>query len=61
MYNCACTYALLSVKDKTLEFLDKALEKGYKNILSWVDQDQDFDAYREDKEFKQLINKYMDN
>jgi len=58
MYNCACTYALLSVKDKALEFLEKALEKGYKNILSWVDQDQDFDAFRDDEEFKQLINKY---
>jgi TolB-like protein/Tfp pilus assembly protein PilF len=60
MYNCACTYALLSVKDKALELLEKALEKGYKNILSWVDQDQDFDAFREDEEFQQLISKYMD-
>ena len=45
----------------TLEFLEKALEKGYKNILSWVEQDKDFDAFREDEDFKQLISKYIDN
>jgi hypothetical protein len=61
MYNCACTYSLLSVKDKALKLLDTALDKGYKNIISWVDQDRDFDPLRDDKDFKSLIAKYTEN
>jgi non-specific serine/threonine protein kinase len=59
MYNCACTYSLLSLKDKALKLLDTALDKGYKNIISWVDQDRDFDAIRESDDFKDLIKKYI--
>lgn len=61
MYNCACTYSLLDHKKEALDLLDTALEKGYKNIMVWVDQDRDFDAIRKDEDFKQLIEKYSEN
>jgi serine/threonine protein kinase len=59
MYNCACTYALLSQKKESLKLLDKALQKGYKNIIAWVEQDADFNAIKEDDDFKELIKKYI--
>ena len=59
MYNCACTYALASEKEQALKLLDAALQKGYKNILSWVDQDKDFDSIREDDDFKNLMAKFI--
>ena len=61
MYNCACTYSFLEHKKEALELLDRALEKGYKNIINWVNQDRDFDSIRKDEDFKQLIKKYSDN
>ena len=60
MYNCACTFAVMSVKKDALELLDTALAKGYKNILSWVAQDRDFDPIRDDEDFKKLIAKYTE-
>jgi serine/threonine protein kinase/Flp pilus assembly protein TadD len=55
IYNCACTYAQLGEKRKAFDYLKKAIDIGYKNIIEWIENDPDFDAFREDSEFKKII------
>jgi len=60
LYNCACTYAQLGEKGKAYEYLRKAINIGYKNIIEWVENDPDFNSFREDQEFREIINKSVD-
>jgi len=55
LYNCACTYAHLGKKNEAFGLLQKAIGIGYKNIIEWVENDPDLEAYREDPQFKEIL------
>jgi len=55
-YNLACLYSLKKEKYKALKYLRKAIENGYKN-LSHIRKDKDLDFIRNEKEFKEIIDK----
>lgn len=57
IYNCACTYAQLGEKEKAYNYLRKAIDIGYKNIIEWIESDPDFDSFRNDNEFREIISK----
>jgi serine/threonine protein kinase/Tfp pilus assembly protein PilF len=57
LYNCACTYAILGIKEKSFEYLQKAIGIGYKNIIEWIENDPDFMPFRNDPEFKDILAK----
>ncbi len=57
LYNCACTYAQLGKKEEAFEFLKKAIGIGYKNIIEWIENDPDFEAFRDDSHFKEILAK----
>ena len=44
-----------------VEFLKKAIRIGYKNIIEWVANDPDFEAYRDDPQFKEILAKAGEN
>jgi serine/threonine protein kinase/cytochrome c-type biogenesis protein CcmH/NrfG len=54
IYNAACTYALLRMKEKALATLKRAVEAGYSdwNVAS---RDPDLTCLREEPEFKPLL------
>lgn len=60
LYNCACTYAQIGKKKESLEFLQKAIAKGYYNIIEWIENDPDFEPYRNDPEFNEILSKSGD-
>lgn len=57
LYNCACTYAVLGNKEEAFELLQKAIRIGYKNIIEWIENDPDFEAFRDDPHFKDILTK----
>jgi serine/threonine protein kinase/Flp pilus assembly protein TadD len=57
LYNCACTYAQIGKKKESLEFLQKAIGKGYNNIIEWIENDPDFEPYRDDPQFREILAK----
>lgn len=56
-YDAACIYSRMKNKEKALEYLSLALEKGYSNVYSIL-KDYDMDFLRDTEEFKSLINMY---
>lgn len=56
-YDAACIYSRMKKREKALEYLAIALEKGYRNIEN-IMTDYDMDFLRDTEEFNQLINKY---
>ena len=55
LYNCACTHAQLGNKDEAFELLRKAIGIGYKNIIEWIENDPDFETYRDDPKFIEIL------
>jgi len=55
LYNCACSYALLGKKEEAFELLMKTIKIGYKNIIEWVENDPDFEVFRDDPKFKEIL------
>ncbi len=55
LYNCACSYALLGKKEEAFELLKKTIKIGYKNIIEWVENDPDFEVFRDDPKFKEIL------
>lgn len=58
-FNKSCAYALQKDKAQALIWLDKALQLGCP--VADIMQDSDWQHYRNDAEFKELINKYDKN
>jgi len=58
-YNLACAYALLSDKENALLYLEQSL-KAKEVTTDHVLQDEDWQPYQNDKDFKKLIQKYKD-
>ncbi|MFW0696798.1 TPR end-of-group domain-containing protein [Aliarcobacter butzleri] len=58
VYNLACFYSIRKKKKEALELLEKAL--GNKEIkANYVEnEDEDWDNFKEDEDFKKLIEKY---
>ena len=55
IYNCACVYAQLGKKTEAVETLKSAIEAGYAEWDSMV-QDPDFIPLQDDPEFRRLID-----
>ncbi len=55
-YNVACGYALLGEKDKALEWLEKAVDMGWKDAAH-LEKDSDLDSLREEAGFKKLLGR----
>ena len=56
-YDAACLYARMGYKQKSLEYLQKSLELGYKRFAH-IERDFDMDPIRDMPEFKALMKKY---
>ncbi|MCR1816725.1 TPR end-of-group domain-containing protein [Aliarcobacter butzleri] len=57
VYNLACFYSIRKNRKEALELLEKALEN--KEIKAdYVEKDEDWDNFKEDEDFKKLIEKY---
>ncbi len=54
IYNLACIYSLAGNKKKALDYLEKAVKKGF-NDLDLIKKDKDLDFIRNEKEFKEII------
>lgn len=57
-YNLACIYSRMSVPDKALEYFDKSINSGYKD-LEHISIDSDLDTIRSLPGFKTTIEKYF--
>lgn len=56
-YDAACLYSRIGDKDKSLLNLRLCLEKGFRRFYH-IELDDDLDFIRNEKEFKELIDKY---
>ncbi|MDM8568675.1 SIR2 family protein [Thiotrichales bacterium HSG1] len=56
-YNLACTYALTADKENALFYLNQSLENG-EYSTEFVQNDEDWKKYLEDKDFKEIVNRY---
>jgi len=56
IYNSACIYGRLDMKDEALKYLRAAFNIGYKNVRDWVKSDPDFDSIRDEPEFKKIVD-----
>lgn len=56
-YDAACLYSRMGELDKAVDFLQTALEKGYRRFAH-LEIDDDLDAIRELPEYKELIRQY---
>ena len=54
LYNVACVYSRLGEPRRAVEALGQAISAGYENF-SWLRNDPDLDALREDAGFKELM------
>jgi clan AA aspartic protease (TIGR02281 family) len=58
-YAYACMYSLLSNQDKSIDYLKKALNDGWRDFVH-IEYDPDLDNIRNSDEFKSLIQEYKD-
>ena len=54
LYNAACTYGTLNMKEEALLMFRRAVESGFSN-LDWAARDSDLACIHEDAEFKRII------
>jgi tetratricopeptide (TPR) repeat protein len=60
IYNLACVYSLARNRKKGLDYLRRAVKKGF-NDLDLIKKDKDLDFIRNEKEFKEIIREINDN
>jgi serine/threonine protein kinase/Tfp pilus assembly protein PilF len=53
-YNVACTYAVLGDEDKSLDYLEAAVSKGYHH-KEWLSRDSDFDFLRNTDRYRRIV------
>ncbi|MCB9058609.1 MAG: protein kinase [Calditrichae bacterium] len=58
LYNCACTFAVLNMKEEALNYLETALESGFSKIGEWVKSDPDLESINTDPKFQDILLKY---
>jgi tetratricopeptide (TPR) repeat protein len=56
LYNAACAYALLGLKEEALSALKRAVENGYWHFVN-IARDPDFKNLQEEPEFQLLITR----
>ncbi len=54
LYNAACTYGVLQMKEEALNMLKRAAETGFSD-LQWASRDPDLSSLHEEPEFKRLL------
>jgi hypothetical protein len=54
LYNAACTYGLLGMRDEALDAFRRSVDAGYLN-LDWCLKDPDLKILHEDAEFLKLV------
>lgn len=59
LYDAACLYARMGNKEKSLDYLEASLEKGFRR-LPHLSIDSDLDCLRNLPRYKELIRKYQD-
>ena len=57
-YSVACLHALSGDKEKALDYLKQALEKGFSD-KKYIDSDSGLKSLKNDPEFKKLMTKYF--
>ncbi len=56
-YDAACLYSIMDEKDKAIDYLRRALDKGFRRFAH-IRRDRDLDNIRNEEEFKRLIDEY---
>ena len=56
LYNIACFYALEGDTERTLELLERAVEKGWGD-RAWLESDSDLESLRDEPRFQKLLNR----
>jgi hypothetical protein len=56
-YNLACFYALRENKEDALFYLDLSLKKE-EIAVGFVENDKDWDSFKNDEDFITVLNKY---
>jgi tetratricopeptide (TPR) repeat protein len=56
-YSLACNYAKLNRADQSLQSLRRAMELGYRDI-TYIQQDHDLEAIRNDPRFQKLLGEF---
>lgn len=59
LYNTACDYAMLGMKDEAIQFLIRSVRAGYDN-LTWMLKDKDLDSLKETTEFKAIVQHLLE-
>ena len=54
LYNAACTYGLMNMKDEALAMLAKSAETGFSDF-EWASRDPDLACLHEEPEFKRVL------
>lgn len=57
VYNLACFYSIRKNKKEAFELLEKTLENKQITI-SFISEDEDWDNFKDDEDFKEIIKKY---
>jgi tetratricopeptide (TPR) repeat protein len=55
-YDLACLHALLGNRDQALEFLDRAVASGFRD-LALLREDKDLDSLRDDSRFRRIVER----
>lgn len=55
-YNLACSYAVLGMLEPAFEALQRAVERGYRQIR-WLCRDPDLNSLRQDPRFAHLLRR----
>jgi adenylate cyclase len=56
IYNAACILAKLGRREAALDYLERNCARGA-GKREWVENDSDWDAFRDDPRFKELLTK----
>ena len=56
IFNGACLFALHGDKERAINLLEVAVDKGWGN-KEWIEQDKDYDSLRNEPQFKALIKR----
>lgn len=56
-YDAACLYSLMGDTDKSLSYLEKALQNGFRRFAH-IARDEDLKNLRKNPRYKSLIDKY---
>lgn len=59
LYNVACTYSRMKKIEEALDFLERCVEAGYRDV-GWMEKDPDLDNLRDEPRYKALVRRLRD-